>query len=253
MSLASSALRRIVLLCLLLATAGCSYLKPVPTPILPPEELYKLGEGHIETRRYADARDAFKKIVERHPTSSYAPRARFLMGETYYRESEFDKAISEFKTFLSFYPRHQIADLVQYRLAMAYYDQIKPIEQDQGLAKRALEEFKKLVKEYPESRYAGDALAKIDICRGREAQKELWVATYYFNQGNPSGARQRLELVLKEYPRSLVVPEALWLLAEVNQYEGKEAAARDLLRRLADEYPFTDFGRRAGARLRAQR
>jgi outer membrane protein assembly factor BamD len=109
------------------------------------------------------------------------------------------------------------------------------------------------VKEYPESRYATDALAKIDISRGRQAQKELWVATYYFNQGNPSGARQRLETVLKEYPRTLVVPEALWLLAEVNFREGKDTAGRDLLRRLADDYPYTDFGKRAGARLRAQR
>jgi outer membrane protein assembly factor BamD len=250
---APSALLRIVLASLLLATAGCSYLRPAPTPILPAEELYKLGEGHIEKRTYADARDAFKKIVERHPTSSYAARARFLMGETYYRESEFDKAIAEFRTFLSFYPRHQIADLVQYRLAMAYYDQIKPIEQDQGLAVKALEEFKKLVKEYPESRYAGDALAKIDISRGRAAQKELWVATYYYNQGNPGGARQRLELVLKEYPRTLVIPEALWLLAEVNVREGKDAAGRELLNRLANDYPHTEFGRRAGARLRAQR
>jgi outer membrane protein assembly factor BamD len=246
-------LARLVVTTVLLLAGGCGWLKPLPTPILPPEELYQIGEGHMQTRRYADARENFKKIVERHPTSSYAPRARFLVGETYYRESEFDKAIVEFKTFLSFYPRHQIADLVQYRLAMAYYDQIKPIEQDQALAQRALDEFKKLVKDYPESRYAGDALAKIDICRGRQAQKELWVATYYFNQGNPSGARQRLELVLKEYPRTLVVPEALWLLAEVNAYEGKDAAARELLRRLVDEYPHTDFGRRAGTRLRAQR
>ena len=250
---APSVLPRIILASLLLATAGCGRLRPAPTPILPAEELYKLGEEAIERRVYAEARESFKKIVERHPTSSYASRARFLMGETYYRESEFDKAIVEFRTFLSFYPRHQIADLVQYRLAMAYYDQIKPIEQDQGLAIKALEEFKKLVKEYPESRYATDALAKIDISRGRQAQKELWVATYYFNQGNPSGARQRLELVLKEYPRTLVIPEALWLLAEVNFREGREAAGRELLLRLADEYPFTEFGRRAGARLRAQR
>jgi outer membrane protein assembly factor BamD len=250
---APSALRRIILASLLLATAGCGWLRAAPTPILPPEELYKIGEGHMERRTYSEAREAFKKIVERHPTSSYAARARFLMGETYYRESEFDKAITEFRFFLSFYPRHQIADLVQYRLAMAYYDQIKPIEQDQGLAIKALEEFKKLVKEYPESRYATDALAKIDISRGRQAQKELWVATYYFNQGNPSGARQRLETVLKDYPRTLVVPEALWLLAEVNFREGKDAAGRDLLRRLADDYPYTDFGKRAGARLRAQR
>jgi hypothetical protein len=50
-----------------------------------------------------------------------------------------------------------------------------------------------------------------------------------------------------------VIPEALWLLAEVNFREGRDAAGRELLLRLADEYSYTEFGRRAGARLRAQR
>jgi outer membrane protein assembly factor BamD len=191
--------------------------------------------------------------VERHPNSAFAPRARFLIGEAYYREAEFDKAIGELETFMSFYPRHEIADLAQYRLAMAYYDQVKPIEQDQTVASKALEQFRKLVKEYPESRYATDALAKVDICRGRLAQKEVWVANYYFTQGNPGAARQRLELVLREYPRTLVVPEALWLLAEVNLREGKKLQARELLSRLTQEFSHTDFGRRAAQRLRAQR
>jgi outer membrane protein assembly factor BamD len=237
----------------LLLTGGCAWLRPAPTPILPPEELYATGESQLEKRSYEEARQSFKKIVERHPNSSYAPRARFLMGEAYYREAEFGKAIKEFETFLAFYPRHQIADLVQYRLAMGYYDQLKPVEQDQMLTQRALDQFKRLVKEYPESRYATDALAKIDICRGRLAQKELWVATYYFNQGNPSAARQRLELILKDYPRTLVIPETLWLLAEVNAREGRSRESQELLERLSSEFPFTEFGRRAAQRLRAQR
>src|SRR5215471_13028303 len=133
-----------------IVAAGCTLLRAQPTPILPADELYQQGENELARRRYEPARKAFKSIVERHPNSSYAPRARFLIGEAFYREGEFDKAIAEFETFMSFYPRHQIADLVQYRLAMAYYDQIKPVEQDQTIANRALEEFKKLIKEYPE-------------------------------------------------------------------------------------------------------
>jgi len=243
-------LTRVLLMGLLLAAAGCSYLRPLPTPILPPDELYTQGEQEMGRKRYLEAREAFRKIVERHPNSAWAPRARFYLGEAYYREAEFDKAIKEFETFLSFYPRHEIADLVQYRLAMAYYDQLKPIEQDQGLTAKALEQFKKLVKEYPDSRYATDALAKIDICRGKLAQKEVWVATYYFNQGNASAARQRLEFVLKEYPRTLVIPETLYTLAEVNIAEGKSREAIDLLRQLVAEYGFTEWGRRGAQRLR---
>lgn len=244
---------RVLLAGLLLAAGGCGWLRPPPTPILPADELYSMGENELARKRNAEAREAFKKIVERHPTSAYAARARFLTGETYYRDGDFDNAIKEFESFMAFYPRDQIADLVQYRLAMSYYDQMKPVEQDQGLTQRALIQFKKLVTEYPESRYATEALAKIDVCRGRLAQKEVWVASYYFTQGNPSGARQRLELVLKEYPRALVVPEALYLLAEVNFHEGKNAEAIALLRRLSEDYGYTDFGRRAAQRLRAQK
>ncbi len=244
---------RILLAALLLLAGGCGWLRPAPTPILPPDELYSIGESELAQKRYDQARENFKKIVERHPNSSYAARARFLTGEAYYREAEFDKAIKEFEAFMAFFPRHQIADLVQYRLAMSYYDQLKPVEQDQGLTQKALEQFRKLVKEYPESRYATEALAKIDICRGRLAQKEVWVANYYFTQGNPSSARQRLELVLKDYPRTLVIPEALFMLADVNFHEGKNAEAVQLLRRLSEEYGYTEFGRRAVQRLRAQR
>jgi outer membrane protein assembly factor BamD len=242
---------RLLLVALLYLAAGCSWswLRAGPTPILPPEELYQIGENEMAKRRFTEARTAFTKIVERHPNSSYAARARFLVGEAYYRESEFEKAVKEFDTFMAFYPRHQIADLVQYRIAMAYYDQIKPIEQDQGLAQKALDQFKKLVKEYPDSRYATDGLAKIDICRGRLAQKELWVANYYFTNGNAAAARLRVEALLKEHPRSLVVPEALFLLAEVNFREGKNTEATDTLRRLAGEYPYTEWGRRAAQRL----
>ena len=229
-------------------------MRPSPTPILPAEELYQIGEAELAKRRYEDARKNFRKIVERHPNSAYAPRARFLIGEAFYREAEFDKAVREFETFMAFYPRHQVADLVQYRLSMSYYDQIKPIEQDQTLAAKALDQFKKLVKEYPESRYATDALGKIDICRGRLAQKEVWVAAYNFQQqGNVVGARQRLEKVLKEYSRTLVVPEAMFMLAEISFREGKTDEAVALLRRLESEYGYTDFGRRAAVRLRAQR
>jgi outer membrane protein assembly factor BamD len=243
-------LGRFLLASLLLASSGCAWMRPAPTPILPPDELYSQGESELEKRRYIEAREAFRKIVERHPNSSWAPRARFLIGEAFYREAEFDKAVKEFETFLSFYPRHQIADLVQYRLAMSYYDQLKPVEQDQGLTVKASEQFKKLVKEYPDSRYATDGLAKIDVCRGKLAQKEVWVARYYFDQGNPSAARQRLEFVLKEYPRTLVIPETLYTLAEVNLVEGKKREAVELLRQLAGTYGFTEWGRRGAQRLR---
>ncbi len=243
-----------VCLATLLFLGGCAWLSARPQPVLPAEELYRLGEQDLARSRYEDARGRFKEIVARHPDSSYAPRARFLIGETYFREAEFDKAVKEFEAFLAFYPQHQIADLVQYRLAVSYYDQMKPVEQDQALTGKALAQFKKLVKDYPQSRYASDALAKIDICRGRLAQKELFIAHYYYDQqDNTAAARQRLEGILRNYQHTLVIPETLFLLAEVNFREARTAEAGALFRRLAAEYAYTEWGKRAAQRLSVSR
>jgi outer membrane protein assembly factor BamD len=249
-------LSRLPTLCLatLLFLGGCGWLTATPQPVLPAEELYRLGEQDLARSRYEDARNRFKDIVARHPDSSYAPRARFLIGEAYFREGEFDKAVKEFEAFLAFYPQHQIADLVQYRLAVSYYDQMKPVEQDQALTGKALAQFKKLVKDYPQSRYASDALAKIDICRGRLAQKELFIAHYYYDQqDNTAAARQRLEGILKNYQHTLVIPETLFLLAEVNFREARTAEAVALYRRLAADYAYTEWGKRAAQRLSVSR
>ena len=176
-------------------------------------------------------------------TRSTRPRARFLIGEAFYREAEFDKAIKEFETFLSFYPRHQIADLVQYRLAMSYYDQMKPVEQDQGLTAKALEQFKKLVKEYPESRYA-DRRARQDRHLPRPARPEGGVGRELLLQpGQPERGAPAAGVVLKEYPRTARDPGGALHAGRGELRRGQDRRRRsELLRRLADEYSYTEWG-----------
>src|SRR5262245_466780 len=53
-----TALTRVLLAGLLLVLGGCAWLRPAPTPILPPDELYSQGESELERRRYLEARDS---------------------------------------------------------------------------------------------------------------------------------------------------------------------------------------------------
>ena len=117
----------VALVSLLLLLSGCTalsdFFRQRPQALPPAQELYAEGESQLSKSRYEEARAAFRKVAERHPQSTYAPRARFLIGEAYYREGQFDKAIKEFESFMAFYPRHEIADLVHgdtVRDALAY-------------------------------------------------------------------------------------------------------------------------------------
>lgn len=244
------AYRLLLLAFLLPVLAGCGLWKKDAGPLPPVADLYKRGEDDLRRQRYEDARKTFKRLAESYADTEFAPRARFLIGEAFYREENYDEAVKSFQEFLTFYPAHPIADLAQYRLALSYYDQLQPVEKDQGLTSKALAEFEKMVRTYPESRYATDALAKMEICRLRLAQKELWVAQYYYDRGQYAAALQRLELILKNHARqSAVLPGVLYLLGEIHFREGRRAEAARVVQRLVDEYPNSGWARRARQRF----
>ncbi len=231
-----------------LLLSGCSLFGGRPDTLPPAGKLYADGERELERGRYEAARDDFRKIVERHPDSTVVAQARFLVGEAYYREKEYDKAIKEFEGFMALYPGHAIADLVQYRLARSYYDNMPTIERDQAVTGKAMAEFQKLIKQYPESRYAPDAIVKIEACRLRLAQKELWVADYYVRRENWQAALQRYEVILKDYARTAAAPQALFLKADALRRLQRPDEADQALKRLGEEYPTSEWARRARQR-----
>jgi outer membrane protein assembly factor BamD len=235
-------------LALLLGLAGCGLLAGRPTTVPPAARLYEDGERLLLDGKHEAAREQFQRLVQRHPESELAPVARFLVGETHYRAREFDKAALAFEQFVTLYPGHAIADLGQYRLARSFFDQMPTLERDQTITARALAEFQKLIRLYPESRYAPDAIVKIEACRLRLAQKELWVADFYVRQGKYESALPRYDAVLRDYGRTQAAPQALYLKADALLRLGRTDEAAGLLKRLVDEFPASEWSRRARER-----
>ena len=232
--------------------SGCSLLGGRPSTVAPAAKLYETGERLLLQEKYPDAREQFSWIVERHPESDLAPVARFLVGETYFRNKDFEKAVPEFESFVSLYPGNQIADLGQYRLARSYFEQMPTLVRDQKITTQALAEFQKLIRLYPESRYAPDAIVKIEACRLRLAQKELWIAAYYVGQGKYESALPRFDTVIKDYGRTQAAPEAFYQKADVLIRLGRSDEAAALLKRLVDEFPASEWTRRARERQAAR-
>ena len=86
---------------------------------------------------------------------------------------------------------------------------------------------------------------KIEACRLRLAQKELWVAEYYVRQGNWLAAIQRYDVILKEYTRTAAAPQALFQKADALLRLQRSDEADRALRRLVEQYPGSEWARRA--------
>jgi outer membrane protein assembly factor BamD len=232
--------------------SGCTFFGGRPSTVAPAATLYEKGEGLLLQDKYEQAREQFTLLAERHPESDLAPVARFLVGETYFRAKDFEKAVPEFESFVTLYPGHQIADLGQYRLARSFFDQMPTLERDQKITAQALAEFRRLIQLYPESRYAPDAIVKIEACRLRLAQKELWIAAFYVRQGKYESALPRFDTVIKDYGRTQAAPEALYQKADALVRLGRTDEAASVLKRLVDEFPSSEWSRRARERQAAR-
>ena len=245
-------IRRGALAAVVFLLSGCSFLGGRPSTVAPAAKLYEDGERLLIQGKYSEAREQFSWLAERHPESDLAPVARFLVGETYFRNNDFEKAVPEFETFVTLYPSHQIADLGQYRLARSYFDQMPTLERDQKITAQALAEFQKLIRLFPESRYAPDAIVKIEACRLRLAQKELWIAAFYVRQGKYESALPRFDTVIRDYARTQAAPEALYQKADALIRLGRSDEAASVLKRLVDEFPASEWSRRARERQAAR-
>jgi outer membrane protein assembly factor BamD len=232
--------------------SGCTIFGGRPSTVAPAATLYDAGERLLLQDKYEQAREQFSLLAERHPESDLAPVARFLVGETYFRAKDFEKAVPEFEAFVTLYPGHQIADLGQYRLARSFFDQMPTLERDQKITAQALAEFRRLIQLYPESRYAPDAIVKIEACRLRLAQKELWIAAFYVRQGKYESALPRFDTVIKDYGRTQAAPEALYQKADALGRLGRTDEAASVLKRLVDEFPSSEWSRRARERQAAR-
>ena len=127
------------------------------------------------------------------------------------------------------------------------------LERDQRITSQALIEFGRLIRLYPESRYAPDAIVKIEACRLRLAQKK-WIAAFYVRQGKYESALPRFDTVIKDYGRTQAAPEALYQKADALVRLGRSDEAASVLKRLVDDSRrASGHGARGSARPRAGR
>ncbi|WP_375283886.1 outer membrane protein assembly factor BamD, partial [Marinicauda pacifica] len=94
---------------------------------------------------------------------------------------------------------------------------------------------------YPDSPYAMDARVKIDMTRDHLAGKEMSVGRWYMRSGYYLAAINRYQNVLRDYPTTSHVPEALHRLVESYVALGVDTEARQVAAVLGYNYPGSDW------------
>ena len=147
-------------------------------------EVYNEGLEALKNGDVLYAANKFNEAEILYPQSQSAPKAAIMAAYSYYSQDYYGDAIAELKRFFRVYPNHKNMDYAEYMLALSYYEQIVDETKDLKSISNAKNSFLNIIKKYPDTDYAEDALFKIDLINDILAAKEIYIGRYYFDKKN---------------------------------------------------------------------
>jgi outer membrane protein assembly factor BamD len=207
--------------------------------------LYNLAKDRLDRHQYKIAAALFDEVERQHPYSPWARRAQMMSSFSYYLARDYAESIGSAQRFLAIHPGNRDAPYAYYLIAMCYYERIEDVTRDQKITQQALDAFEELVRRYPDTRYAADARAKLDLVRDHLAGKEMEVGRFYQRRGEWLASVIRFRKVVDEYGVTTHSPEALLRLTESYLALGVRDEAKRAAATLGHNYPGTKWYKRA--------
>ena len=180
----------------------------------PVETLYNNAMDLMLSNNFTLAAIAFDDVERQHPYSVWATKAQIMTAYSYYQSNQYDEAILVAKRFINLHPGHRDVDYAYYLAAISYYEQISDVGRDQKMTELAFDSLDEVVRRFPDSDYARDAVLKINLTRDHLAGKEMEIGRYYQNNVQHIAAINRFRIVIDKYQTTSHVPEALLRLTE---------------------------------------
>ncbi len=181
---------------------------------LMPSEIFHRGEVELDRNRNEKAAELFGEIERLYPYSEWAKRGLIMQAFAFHKDKKYDESRAAASRFIDFYPADEDIAYAHYLFGLSYYDQIDDVGRDQGVTRKALQAFRVLFEQYPDSEYAEPAKLKFDLAFDQLASKEMEVGRYYLKDGHYSSAINRFRLVIEDFQATSHTAEALHRLIE---------------------------------------
>jgi outer membrane protein assembly factor BamD len=179
--------------------AGCSSAEKLDTNT--PEGGFKLGEKLEKDERFEEAINQFNIVTNKHPYSRLAIEAKLRVADIQFKREDYLEAQNSYQSFKEMHPTHPRADYVTFRLGLSFFNQLpSTIDRDLALADRAILYFDEVLQSYGSSPHAKEAAEYRRKALVMLAEKEHYIAHFYFVRDHYESALGRYESLLERFP-----------------------------------------------------
>ena len=210
---------RIGVLCLsivLVGVWGCSATLRRPSA----KEYYQQAAGSFEEEDYIGASEQYQELLDQYPLNPYAEESHLKAAYALFMEEDYVGSVAAFKDFERAYPTSEHMPFVKYFLGITNYSQIRSLDRDQAVTRRADGFFQEVIDRYPESAFVLEAEEKSRAARDIMASHELYVADFNEKRGNIAATKARLRSLIEQYSETNATVEALGRLETILNEEG---------------------------------
>ncbi len=202
-----------------------------------PQQLFEHGMMMQKKGQYQEASQKFEQLQREYPTHILALNAHVQKAYVLHLAGQFEAAIDAIESFLQQHPADNFAPYMMYLRALCYYDQILDVGRDQDLSIKSQDAFNSLINRFPNTKYAKDALLKLEYIHNLLAGKEMDIARFYLKKQEFIASINRLNNIVKKYQNTIFIQEALYRLTEIYYIlvDLKNAKANELI--LSYNYP----------------
>ena len=229
------------------ALSSCASVDQPITETSTAQELYQSAKLSLRQGDFLTAVSTFELLGARYPFGNYTQQAQLDISYAYLKQDEYDNAISSADRFIKLYPRSEQIDYAYYIKGLSNYsrggsalERIFPrdiAKVDQNWPRAAYADFDSLIRRFPDSQYAPDALERMAYLRDKMAEHELITARFYYNRSAMIASINRVNYLLEHFDGSQHVPDALALMAKAYKSLGQDDLEADTLRVLAATDP----------------
>lgn len=175
-----------------------------------PEGAFAIGEKYEKDSRFEEAIAQFTSIKNKHPYSHLATESELKIADIQFKREDFAEAQISYETFKELHPSHSKMAYVVFRIGQSLYKQLPDsIDRDLSLAEKCIETMNEILNRYPQAEYAKEAQEVLQKTTEKLAEKELYVADFYFKRGQFDSALGRYEDLKDRYPQSRFAARAL--------------------------------------------
>jgi outer membrane protein assembly factor BamD len=241
----------VLALAVLLAGCGLFPDKIDPADTWPANRLYKEAKDELSGGNYDLAIKYYEKLESRYPYGRYAQQAQLEIAYAYFKQGEQASGVAAIDRFIKLHPNHANVDYAYYLKGLIYFNEDQglmgkisdqnPAERDPKSPREAFDAFRELVRRFPDSKYAPDAVARMKYLVNSLASHEVFVARYYMKRGAFVAAINRAQYAVQNYPESPACEEALFIMIKAYDNLGMKQLSGDAARVLRRNFPSTRY------------